>query len=90
MRDTLHYLTSGTAFPLIPGMDQTLIQALNAWRSAQPQAIEPNDAILTLLRQALTQQGFLAGAPAAPKAEGGEIDALASAFTNILRGSQAG
>jgi hypothetical protein len=39
-------------------MDPKLIRALNQWRFAQPAEIEPNAAILELLKHALTIEGY--------------------------------
>lgn len=53
VEDIFSLLTSPAPAILIPGMDRELIKALNEWRLRQSPPLEPNEAILKLLRLSL-------------------------------------
>lgn len=73
-------LTSPVPAIFIPGMDRELIKALNEWRLRQIPPLEPNEAILKLLRASLGLNPPLVVAQDLPDKE---VEKLVAAFKSI-------
>lgn len=61
-------------------IDADLIDAMNRWRRDQMPVLSPNDAILALIRRALTESGYYRGPARGRELTDPKFDALVAMF----------
>jgi hypothetical protein len=63
-------------------IDKNLIAAMNRWRADQTPPMDPNHAIIALLRKGLAAEGYLSGTTTTAPVQ--DPDAIADAFRRLL------